>query len=55
MVYNGIHFSQAKGKYISWTEDDVDQLISAKASDKEWVYKRKVNSDDQNENEPEIR
>jgi hypothetical protein len=45
VVFNGITYAPAKGKYTEWTEDGVDQLPNATTKDKEWTFERKFDAD----------
>jgi opacity protein-like surface antigen len=46
VVFNGITYAPAKGKYTEWTEDGVDQLATATTKDKEWTFERKFDADE---------
>ena len=44
LVFNGITYAPAKGKYTKYTVDGVDKLATMTTKDKEWTYEKKFDA-----------
>jgi hypothetical protein len=46
LVFNGITYAPAKGKYKEYSVDGVDKLSSMKTKEKEWTFEKKYDADE---------
>jgi len=46
IVFNGITYAPAKGKYTKYTVDGVDKLATMTTRDKEWTFEKKYDADE---------